>query len=177
MRALPQPTLVDDGLTIRPWHPDDAVTVFDAYQDPAIRHWHVKSMSGPDEAAQWIEARAHQWEREVGADWAIADDAFLVGRVSIGKLDLHEGLGDIAYWVLPRARGRGLAFRAVRAVTTWAFEVLSLHRLELVHSTANLASCRTATKAGYDLEGTKRQHLRHPDGWHDMHLHARIAEI
>jgi hypothetical protein len=24
------------------------------------------------------------------------------------------------------------------------------------------------------LEGTKRSAILHPDGWHDMHLHARV---
>jgi RimJ/RimL family protein N-acetyltransferase len=32
-----------------------------------------------------------------------------------------------------------------------------------------------AAKAGFDLEGTLRSAMRHPDGWHDMHLHARLA--
>ena len=31
-----------------------------------------------------------------------------------------------------------------------------------------------AAKAGFALEGTKRSALLHADGWHDMHLHARI---
>jgi ribosomal-protein-alanine N-acetyltransferase len=48
------------------------------------------------------------------------------------------------------------------------------HRLELTHSLANAASCRVAHKVGYRLEGTLRQHGLHADGWHDMHLHARL---
>jgi len=51
---------------------------------------------------------------------------------------------------------------------------LGLHRLELRHSTANPASCRVAARAGFRLEGTLRSAMRHPDGWHDMHLHARL---
>lgn len=35
------------------------------------------------------------------------------------------------------------------------------------------ASCGVATKAGYRLEGTKRNAAVH-DGRHDMHLHARV---
>ena len=31
-----------------------------------------------------------------------------------------------------------------------------------------------AAKAGYVLEGTRRQQALHWDGWHDMHLHARL---
>jgi RimJ/RimL family protein N-acetyltransferase len=42
------------------------------------------------------------------------------------------------------------------------------------HSTVNAASCRVAERAGFALEGTKRSEAWHTDGWHDMHLHAKI---
>jgi len=49
-----------------------------------------------------------------------------------------------------------------------------LHRLELTHSVANAASCRVALRAGFVLEGTRRAEGLRTDGWHDMHLPARI---
>ena len=33
---------------------------------------------------------------------------------------------------------------------------------------------RVAAKAGFTAEGTLRSALLHADGWHDMHLHARV---
>jgi [ribosomal protein S5]-alanine N-acetyltransferase len=63
----------------------------------------------------------------------------------------------------------------VRAASTWMFRSVGLHRLELSHSTLNPASCRIAEKAGYPYEGTRRQQVLHQDGWHDMHLHARLV--
>ena len=75
----------------------------------------------------------------------------------------------------PAGRPRpGVATGATVAVAGWALGDLGLHRLELRHSTANPASCRVAVKAGFTLEGTQRSAMRHPDGWHDMHLHARV---
>jgi len=59
-------------------------------------------------------------------------------------------------------------------MTAWGF-ALGLHRIELEHSVANDASCRVALKAGYALESTKRSQALHADGWHDIHLHVRIA--
>jgi RimJ/RimL family protein N-acetyltransferase len=59
-------------------------------------------------------------------------------------------------------------------VSRWAF-AFGLHRIEVHHSTRNPASCRVAERAGYPLEGTKRSQALHTDGWHDMHLHARLA--
>lgn len=175
LRALAQPTLDADGLLVRPWQLADASAVFDAYQDPAIQHWHVRSMADVAEASQWVESWPHRWHAETGADWAVSIDAELVGRVGLKRLDLWDGIGELAYWVVPSARGRGVATRAVDALCGWAFEVLGLHRLELIHATQNLASCRVAEQAGFRAEGTLRRQGHHTDGWHDMHLHGRLA--
>ena len=67
-----------------------------------------------------------------------------------------------------------MATAATVAVARWAVAELGLHRLFLLHSTANPASCRVAVKAGFALEGTLRSAMRHPDGWHDMHLHGLV---
>jgi RimJ/RimL family protein N-acetyltransferase len=98
----------------------------------------------------------------------------LCGRVTMRGISLEEGLGEVTYWVLPGARGAGVASGAVAAASEWAFG-LGLHRLGLRHSVRNPASCRVAEKCGYGLEGVLRSALRHTDGWHDMHLHARLA--
>ena len=83
-------------------------------------------------------------------------------------------MAGVGYWVLPAARGAGVATRALTALTVWALDEIGFHRLELDHSTRNHASCGVATKSGYLLEGTKRSAAVHDDGRHDMHLHARI---
>jgi RimJ/RimL family protein N-acetyltransferase len=59
-------------------------------------------------------------------------------------------------------------------VCAWAFNTLELHRVELYHSMSNAASCRVARHAGFATEGVKRREAFHADGWHDMHIHARL---
>lgn len=86
-----------------------------------------------------------------------------------------EATAQVSYWVLPAARGTGAAARAARAVTRWGFETLGLHRIYLTHSVANVPSCRVAAQAGFPLEGTLRDYMLHADGWHDVHMHARLA--
>ena len=93
--------------------------------------------------------------------------------MTLSRLVLEGGRGEITYWTAPRARGTGVAQDAVEAVSVWAFD-LGFQRLELQHSTHDHASCRVAQKAGFTLEGTKRRAGLHQDGWHDMHLHARL---
>lgn len=174
MRNQPQPTLQAGELTLRPWDLSDADAVVEAYRDPGIQQWHARSMSHA-EAHAWLSSWSDRWRAETGAGWAITQYDALVGRVGLRSISLPEGTAEIAYWTMPAARGRNIAARAVRAVSTWTFQSVGLHRLELSHSTRNVPSCRIAAKAGFSYEGTRRQQAMHQDGWHDMHLHARLA--
>ena len=159
---------------LRPWQPADVPAVVAAYRDPGIRQWHARSMN-EDEALAWIEAWPTRWRQESGCGWAVTSQEGVLGQISLRTVTLDAGAAEISYWVLPQARGRRVAQRALAAVTTWAFEVVGLHRIEISHSTQNQASCRVAERAGYRAEGVKRSEALHADGWHDMHLHARIA--
>ncbi|OAH11231.1 GNAT family N-acetyltransferase [Streptomyces jeddahensis] len=172
-----QPTLTTDGgLVVRPWADSDAPAVLEAFQDPTMHQWHALTAESEAETAAWIEEWRQAWQGERHAFWAVADadSDQLVGRVALRAIELADGVAYIAYWTMPHARGRGVAPQAVTALTRWAFDEIGLHRLELTHATGNEASCRVATKTGYALEGTKRSAELHADGWHDMHLHARV---
>lgn len=169
-----QPEIQGDGLRLRPWRSDDHSAVMTAYADPAIQRWHARTMTD-EEAHEYIANWTRRWLAETGAGWVVVDDGKVAGQVSLRTIDLKEGLAEVSYWVLPAARGRRTAGRALTALTGWSFGTLGLHRIEVLHSTANEASCRVATGAGYRLEGTKRSEAKHADGWHDMHLHARIV--
>ncbi|MET8614225.1 MULTISPECIES: GNAT family N-acetyltransferase [Streptomyces] len=177
LARAPQPAIASgDGLVLRPWRAEDAPAVYAAFQDPLMHRFHGKSCESEAEAAGWITEWQELWEGERQPQWAVAaaDGDTLLGRVALRQIELGDGTAEIAYWTVARARGRGVAARAVTALTRWAFEEIGFHRLELMHSTANEASCRVARKAGYAPEGTRRSAFLHPDGWHDMHLHARV---
>lgn len=174
LAAQEQPEIHAEGLTLRPWRPEDHEAVLTAYADPAIQRWHARTMTA-DEARAYVENWRLRWLAETGAGWAVVEEEKVAGQISLRTIDLHEGLAEVSYWVLPAARGRRTASRALTALTEWSFGTLGLHRIEVMHSTANEASCRVAATAGYPLEGTKKSEAKHADGWHDMHLHARVA--
>jgi RimJ/RimL family protein N-acetyltransferase len=174
MTALTQPEITANEITLRPWQSSDRGTVVAAYADPAIQLWHFRSMTD-EEAGDWISSWPGRWRHETGAGWAVLDAGDVAGQISLRRVVLTEGVAEVSYWVLPSARGRRVAPRALNALTAWCFGTLGLHRIELNHSTVNAASCRVAQQSGFAIEGTKRSQCRHADGWHDMHLHARIS--
>jgi RimJ/RimL family protein N-acetyltransferase len=172
-----QPTIpVPGGLIIRPWSPDDAPAVYEAFQDPVLQRWHPRDAESVDETRGWIEDWRKAWAEERDAYWAIADAATdeVVGRIALRGIVFADGQAEVAYWTMPSARGRGIAPRALTTLSGWAFAEVGLHRLELLHAVANEASCRVALKTGFAPEGTKRSAILHEDGWHDMHQHARV---
>lgn len=171
-----QPSLTGLGLVLRPWRSADAGALVRAYADPDIQRWHARSLTMV-EADTWIGMTHRQWRAESGASWAVTveDDAEPAARMALRRIDLTDGLGEVAYWTMPDRRGRGIASRALRLVTGWSIDELGLHRLEIEHAVGNAASCRTAGRAGYPLEGVKRSQTRLPDGWHDVHLHVLLG--
>lgn len=158
---------------MRPWEAEDAPSVVAAYRDPDIQRWHARTMT-EQEALDWVLSWRDRWTAETSANWAVVHVGAVVGRVGFRELTLAEGHGEAPYWVLPAARGWGVAARALTAVTDWMFTHVGLHRAILSHSTRNEPSCRVAAKADYAYEGTQVEHTLHADGWHDMHLHARV---
>jgi RimJ/RimL family protein N-acetyltransferase len=173
LRQAQQPVLQAGDLILRPWAEADADALLTAFADPEIQRWHARTVESRPEATAMIARFNRAWQQETAAHWAIAGPAVL-GRVGLRVIDLDEGTTEIAYWVTPAARGRGVAVRAARALSDWVLGELGLHRIELQHAVANTASCRVAAQAGYAYEGTRRSSVLHVDGWHDMHVHARI---
>ena len=72
------------------------------------------------------------------------------------------------------AVGRGLATRAVEAVTDIADSEIRLHRIEASTLTNNVASQRVLDRAGFQQIGFAPTYL-HIDGrWQDCNLYQRI---
>lgn len=173
----PQPTLpTGHGLVLRPWRTEDAPEVHEAFQDPLLHQWHIRRSELESEARGWIDEWFKAWPGEDNAQWAVtdADTDRLLGRAALRSIVLADGCAELAYWTAPWARGQGVASRATAILTRWALDVIGFQRLELLHTVRNEASYRVATKTGFALEGIKRRTFLHPDGWHDMHLHARV---
>ncbi|MER5363117.1 GNAT family N-acetyltransferase [Streptomyces sp. NPDC002785] len=148
-------TPADGPLLLRPWLPDDAPALLEAYRDPAMRAMLGRPVTDEAEAQQWL--RVEQEGRESGSRFGFAvvdrDHAGeLVGNVALKYPAPGSGSAEVGYWTTARARGRGIAPRALGALTDWAFEAFAgdgLVQLDLMHQVNNDASCRVAEKSGY----------------------------
>jgi ribosomal-protein-alanine N-acetyltransferase len=111
-------------------------------------------------------------EMEAGNAWPFfifADaDQSLVGAITLSNV--RRGVaeaGTLGYWIGQRQAGRGHATAAVRAMVSYAFDDLKLHRVEAACVPANLASRRVLEKSGFALEGQARAYLKINGDWAD----------
>ncbi|HEX4812287.1 MAG TPA: GNAT family N-acetyltransferase [Nonomuraea sp.] len=153
------------GVRLREWRDADAPFVLAAFQVPDLRREAVFPVVTLSDALGWIaswEGAGHAFAVTVGADGQV------VGNVAVSRGGAR-GSGWVSYWVVPEARGWGIAAAATERVARWAFEEGGFVRLELEHRTDNVASCRVATRAGFLPVGMEKR----GDSGHEVERHAR----
>lgn len=182
---FPFPELLGHGLRLRSWDPDSEADV-DAWQrgcaDPEFRRWNtpIMSITDADSARESLRSKAAQAADGISASYRVTDvdTGTTLGHIGVNAIHPDLRQARVGYWVLPEARGRGVATRALALASHWAHTELGLHRLELDHALGHDASCRIAERCGFRYEGTLRGAMfeagRH-DAFRDMHLHARLA--
>ncbi|SCG67260.1 GNAT family N-acetyltransferase [Micromonospora coxensis] len=158
---LPGGRLTDGVVTLRRLAPDDVDPLYRLHTLPEVVASRVRQ-TPPTRAA--IERRCAVAESEwlVGdsADFALCDAS--TGEVAGGCALVHDepatGQGMVGYSLLPEARGRGLATRAVRLMAGWAFGI-GFARLWAGTAPENVASQRVLERAGFRPEGLMRGRL------------------
>ncbi|MFF4659354.1 GNAT family N-acetyltransferase [Streptomyces sp. NPDC001381] len=170
------------ALSLRPWRPEDVADLVEAFRDPVLRRWgSVPATDGPG-VARWLEKQRADWE--AGERFAFAvleagpvpEQGRLAGHIVLKDVAAGEPSAEVGYWTAAHARGRGVAPRALEALTHWAFDTFAeagLNRLELLHQADNEASCRVAGKAGYAFARTLP--AAPPAFPLDGHLHVRFV--
>jgi RimJ/RimL family protein N-acetyltransferase len=107
------------------------------------------------DAISWLE-RVHA--QPVRTHFAIATPEELIGAVGFEvQEDVYRRSAEIGYWVAEPYWGRGIATRAVGALTAFAFARHDLVRTFAGVFSSNPASARVLEKAGYTFEGRLRR--------------------
>ncbi|MDP9239307.1 MAG: GNAT family N-acetyltransferase [Actinomycetota bacterium] len=160
----PAPVLSTERLVLRPRHPDDAEAVFAAAADPDLIRW-LPRWAGATMAD--IVDHVTRPDRPNGVDWAITAGSRFAGECWLARIDELNRSAAAGYWLAPEARGSGYAAEALAVLAAWGFAELGLERIELHAAEGNIASQRTALRAGFRrrvCEGNQRRSQRDVGG-------------
>jgi RimJ/RimL family protein N-acetyltransferase len=129
---------IDGGdVRLRAWEPADAAWVEPMRGDPQIGRW--SGLPG-ERTDAWIARQAAK------RSYAIVDAVDGRGLGKVALTDRGAGVAELGYWLLPEARGRGVATRACRALADHGFTALGLKTIVLEIDTDNPASLAVARR-------------------------------
>ena len=158
-------------MRLREWRVSDAAAITPMLEDPEVVKWsHIAELG----SERWI---AEQREGPRGPSLAVCepDQDEVLGKIALRRPgraspattcaaiypDDHP-VAELSYWVLPHARGRGVATGAVFAMLNMARGIEGVRSVVLDIETDNLASIRVAERVGANRrEPTRVEHDRH----------------
>nr|WP_078965434.1 GNAT family N-acetyltransferase [Streptomyces sp. IGB124] len=173
---------VSPALVLRPWRMEDVAVLVEVSRDRALRRWVSSVVDNNADGTRWVQAQQQGWATGDRFGFAVLEAQpgsvreQLVGNVVLKEVTSGKPAAEVGYWTAAHARGRGVASRALEALTSWAFDTFEgdgLERLELLHQVDNPASCRVAQKSRYDFDTILP--AAPPSFPRDGHLHIRRA--
>jgi len=160
MLTYPDPDLTDDVVRLRRWDAGDVGCVREASADKVIPEGTTVPAVFTEEAGvAFIARQLARAEQGEGLSLAITDAStgLAQGSVWLGVRP-QPGVVGIGYWVVPAARGRGVARRAVRLATRWSL-LQGVARVEAWVEPDNERSQHVLRAAGFHREGVLRSFL------------------
>lgn len=142
---------------LREWRSSDAAAIRPILTDPEVVKWSHIAELGPE---RWI---AEQRRAPRGPSMAVClpDDDGVLGKVALrlpGRASPATScaairpqdapVGELSYWVLPHARGRGVARAAAAAMLDLARDQGEVRSVVLDVEVDNLPSIRVAERLG-----------------------------
>jgi RimJ/RimL family protein N-acetyltransferase len=142
-------------LLLRPWSADDAAPLAEALavSRAELSRWTPWVLEESNtHAALGARLERHALNFSAGIEWRYA----IVARADaaiLGGCGLHPRVGpgaiEIGYWLATPVTGRGFATEAAAALTTAAFDMPGIERVEIRCDPANGGSMRIPERLGY----------------------------
>ena len=172
---------VEPLISLRPYRVEDAPAILEAALSSVTEVRPFAPWCHPEltleEVRAWLEAQVQAFEAGTAFEFAIlAEDGSYLGSCALNQIESANRRANLGYWVRTSAIRRGVATAAIRQMVRWAFENTDLIRLEIIASTKNVASLRTAEKAGAVREGVLRKRLLLHGIAHDAVVFSFIRE-
>jgi ribosomal-protein-alanine N-acetyltransferase len=163
MRSFdPFPELETPRLVLRRAVPADAEAFHRLRSDPEVIRYRGRPALARAEADRRLLEIDAGIRDNAHIMWAIAlrEDPRMIGECLLFHWEKEDMRAEVGYELMVPYWGRGLVTEAVRAMLTFGFQAMDLHRVEANVDPANLGSIRVLEKLGFVREGTLRENWR-----------------
>jgi ribosomal-protein-alanine N-acetyltransferase len=166
MPRIPAPTepLQNERVTLRLSAERDIPEVLIAYQDDPELHLRMGEQRPPSGAELGRREERAATERAAGIQLTLTilepGSDVCRGQLELRDVDWDNQRAELAIWLAPQVRGRGLAAPALRLAAQWMLRSCGLERVQITTTPDNEPMIRAARTAGFLDEGVLREYLR-----------------
>lgn len=100
----------------------------------------------------------------------------LVGSIAFVNVDRLNKTGELGFWLVESAQGRGIMSRCCERMLRHGFKLMRLNRIFLQTHIDNLPVHRLAERLRFKREGQLRQAMFLNDAFHDLLLFSILKE-
>ena len=165
-----------DGIELRLLELRHAAEYYRLVAENYERLYWLPSEPTPESTERRLRGGLGRFAEGAGVDAGIWDHGRLSGFVGLFDIDASFRSAEIGYYVDKAAEGRGLITRAARAMLSYAFEDLKLHRVELRCAATNARSIAVAERLGFRQEGRLVKADRIGSDWVDFLIYGLLDE-
>jgi RimJ/RimL family protein N-acetyltransferase len=181
MPRIPAPTgpLGDERVILRLSAERDIPEILIAYQDDPELHVKMGEERPPSGAELGRREERAATERAVGTQLRLTilepGSDVCRGQVQVHEVDWDNQRAELAIWLAPQVRGRGLAGPALRLAAAWVLGSTELERLQIMSAPDDEPTIRAARGAGFAHEGVLRGYWRVGDRRADVVVLSVLA--
>ena len=141
-----------------------------------LREWldWVDAQTGPEVSRENILARIEKANEERVLDLGIFEGEKLIGSMGFNAIQKKSRRAEIGYWLAEEYEGKGIMTDCVRALVSYGFKELKLHRIEIHCSTNNAKSEAIPRRLGFKLDGVLRDGSFLYDHFEDSRVYSML---
>lgn len=169
---------IDEHIELRPMmkhHAEDIFALVDAHKN-TLGQWMdwVATHQCIHDTESYIKTTLQHYRDYDALHMGIWYDGQFCGEVGFNSWNLKNFKGDLGYWLADSFMGKGIMTKAVRVLVNYGFEVIGLHRVELLCAIHNERSCAIAKRLNFTHEGVLRRGERIRNQYYDVNAYALL---
>ncbi len=152
-----------EGLELRLLDYADTQAWFDLIQSDRehMNPWFgwLETFQSVQDAHNFIQVALGHYANNIGMKAGLWVDNKLVGGVSYQEIDWNNSIAVIGAWVSQAYEGKGNVYKALLALTEYAFNTLQINRVEARTGVENIRGQKLMERLNFQNEGVLRNSL------------------
>lgn len=152
---------VRENLILRFIRPDEAEALYALVDKNRahLRRWlnWVDGETGVESSRRNIAKRFEKAEKGETLELGIFHEGILIGSLGFNRIASENRKASIGYWISEEFQGKGIVTDCVKALVTYGFGTLNLHRIRIQCHVENKKSASIPERLGFTFEGIARE--------------------